>query len=115
MTRAREEEMRLAGAALGHDEALAAGDALVLDGNAAGGLLQEVFGWDVSGSLAQCANCGNVAECATLLVWSGGPGTVLRCSVCHEVVIRIAATPAGVFIDARGAVSIRRPSPPGPA
>lgn len=89
------------------------GDELILDGNAVAGLLEEVFGWEMTASPAQCAHCGHVGECGTLLAFVGGPGTVLRCSVCKEIVLRIVQTETATYVDARGAAYIRRPSPPG--
>lgn len=86
--------------------------ALVLDGNAVAGLLEEVFGVEMTATPAQCAHCGHVGECGTLLAFVGGPGTVLRCSVCREVVVRIVRTETATYVDARGATYIRIPFPP---
>lgn len=101
------EAMRRGDVGLGQDEALAAGDSLVLDGNAVAGLLEETLGWDVTAEVAQCASCWNVAEGGTLLAFVGGPGTVLRCSVCHEVVVRIVRTDQATYVDARGMSYLR--------
>ena len=38
-----------------------------------------------------------------------GPGIVLRCSICSEVVMRIVETPDGLYLDARGAAYLRLP------
>jgi len=108
-TRWRNEEMRLADAAIGRPEELAPADALVLDANAMAGLLEEIFGWDLTAELARCTYCGTVAAGGTLLAFAGGPGTVLRCSVCHEAVIRIVRTPEAIYVDARGAAFLRLP------
>src|SRR3989304_5620728 len=76
------------------------------------GLLEEVFGWEITAQLTQCANCGHVAECGALLAFVGGPGTVLRCSVCKEVVVRIGRTDRAPYVDARGASFFRLPGSP---
>ena len=94
------------------DEPMAIDRALTLDGNAVAGLLEEVFGWEMTAMPAQCASCGHVGECGTLLVFAAGPGTVLRCSVCQEVVVRIVRSKRGTYVDARGAVFIRLPAAP---
>lgn len=86
------------------------GARLVLDGNAVGGELAELFGFDVTGAAAQCAHCGNVAVGGTLVAFTHGPGTVLRCSICREVVIRFVRTPAAVYLDVRGLTYLRRPA-----
>ncbi len=96
------------------DESLDLARALTLDGNAVAGLLEEVFGWDMTAEPSKCAHCGNVGDGGTLLAFVGGPGTVLRCSVCKEVVVRIVRTETATYIDARGAAFIRLPEAPQP-
>jgi hypothetical protein len=64
-------------------------DALMLDGNAVAGELEELLGFDMTAVMHRCTRCGNRAAMATLLAYTGGPGTVLRCSICREVVIRL--------------------------
>ena len=80
---------------------------LMLDANATAGILQEIFGTEMTASPTECANCGNEAEVGTLLAFTQGPGIVLRCSACENVVIRITQTPDAVYLDARGAVYLR--------
>lgn len=81
---------------------------LTLDANAVGGLLIEIFGTDMTAAASQCAHCGNRAEVATLRAYIHAPGTVLRCSVCHDVVVRIMRTADGRYlVDARGAAFFR--------
>jgi len=80
---------------------------LMLDANAVAGLLQEVFGVEMTVVPAECAGCGNRAEIGTLLAFTRGPGIVLRCAACMQVVLRIVQTPDSVYIDARGAVYLR--------
>jgi hypothetical protein len=59
----------------------------------------------------ECANCGYEAEMGTLLAFTQGPGIVLRCSTCENVVLRIVQTPDAIFLDARGAVYLRLAQP----
>lgn len=86
---------------------------LMLDANAVAGLLYEIFGVEMTASPTECASCGNAAEMGTLTAFTHGPGIILRCSSCENVVIRIVQTPDAVYIDARGAVYLRlsRPTP----
>lgn len=79
----------------------------MLDGNAAAGALRDIFGAEMTAAPAECASCGNVAELGALDAWMDGPGIVLRCPVCGQVVIRIVDTPHGRYLDARGAVYVR--------
>jgi len=83
--------------------------ALVLDGNAVGGELAELLGSDMTAVMHRCANCGNRGAMATLRAYTGGPGIVLRCSICHEVVIRLVRTPTGTLLDVRGAAYLAMP------
>lgn len=80
---------------------------LMLDANALAGLLQEVFGVEMTAVPSQCAGCGNEAEVGSLLAFVHGPGYILRCSACKQVVLRIVQTPESYFIDARGAAYLR--------
>ncbi len=80
---------------------------LMLDANAAAGLLQEIFGTDMTAAPTECANCGQEGEIGTLLAFTQAPGVVLRCPSCENVVVRIVQTPNAFYIDARGAVYLR--------
>jgi predicted RNA-binding Zn-ribbon protein involved in translation (DUF1610 family) len=80
---------------------------LVLDANAVAGDLEELFGTDLTAVVHRCAHCGNLGPMATLLAYVHGPGTVLRCSICREVVMRYVLSPSGARIDLRGAAELR--------
>ncbi len=80
---------------------------LVLDGNSAAAVLQEIFGLEMTDSPAECVHCGNVAEIGTLPMYGQEMGAVLRCSVCENVVMRILETPEAIYLDVRGAVRLR--------
>lgn len=81
-----------------------------LDGNAVAGALHEWFGVEMTAAPGECTHCGNVAAIATLHAYTSGPGIVLRCSICHGVVLRFAKTPQGTILDARGAAWLLRPT-----
>ena len=80
---------------------------LMLDANAVAGLLHEIFGTEMTAQPTECAGCGNEAEIGALLAFTQGPGIVLRCSACENVMIRIVQTPDAIYLDARGAVYLR--------
>ena len=63
-------------------------DPLVLDANAVAGDLREIMGVEITTYVARCAHCGNRGALGTLRAWTHGPGVVLRCVICSEVVIR---------------------------
>jgi hypothetical protein len=77
-----------------------------VDGNAAAGVLSELFVTDLTVARARCAGCGKTGTVATLLVYAHGMGTVMRCPDCDTVVLRIARTPTHIWLDATGATSI---------
>jgi hypothetical protein len=80
-------------------------DDYTLDANAVAGMLEEVFGREMTAADSQCAHCGNRAQVGTFRVYDvHGPGIVLRCSVCAEIVIRLVRRPDGTFlVDVSGA------------
>jgi hypothetical protein len=82
-------------------------DELTVDGNAAAGTLFEIFGVEMTAAPTECASCGNEGEMGTLLAFIEGPGIVLRCPACENVVLRIVETPEAILLDARGAVYLR--------
>ena len=74
---------------------------LVLDGNAVGGLLSEIFGEDLTALGSTCPDCGRRGELATLRAYTHAPGVVLRCPACDAVLVRVVRTPGGIRYDAR--------------
>jgi len=80
---------------------------LMLDGNAVAGLLGELFTAEMTAAPSECVSCGNVAAIGTLHAYTRGPGSILRCSICGSVVLRVVRTPEAAYLDARGAVYVR--------
>ncbi len=62
---------------------------LRLDGNAAAGILREVFVHEMSTSRGACASCGAIAQIGSqhLYMTPLSPGAVLRCQVCEETLM----------------------------
>ena len=60
-----------------------------LDGNAAGGLLNEVFGGEMTTAVGTCATCGTTGPVAETVVYLAAPGTVIRCRACASVLMVI--------------------------
>ena len=55
---------------------------LPLDGNAAAGLLGELFALDVTVAEITCGSCGVVAEVGETRVYGGVMGAIFRCPRC---------------------------------
>ena len=76
-----------------------------LDGNAAGGLLREVFAFDATAARMTCAGCTRTVQMGELRLYAIELGAILRCPSCDEAVIRIGRTPRGLWLDLRRAAA----------
>jgi hypothetical protein len=74
-----------------------------LDGNAAAGLLSELFTLDITAATLTCDGCRAVVEIGAARVYGGAMGSIFRCPDCDHAMIRLVRTPAGFFIDLKGA------------
>ncbi len=81
----------------------------LLDGNAVAGLLEDVFGADMTSAGATCAGCGAVAVLAELAVYARGPGTVVRCRGCGTAVMVLVTVRGTTCVDLAG---LRELEPP---
>lgn len=89
-------------------------EALRLDGNAASGMLAEIFMYDMTSAQGTCANCGHSGPLGALLMYGGQTGIILRCPTCDHVQLRIMHIPgsgqqrAGQYcLDMRGMTLLR--------
>lgn len=81
--------------------------ALMVDGNAVAGELQQVFGRDVTMAVTRCCSCAVDTPLGALMAFVRGPGVVLRCPTCDTVIVRIVETPTQYYVDTRGATFMR--------
>jgi hypothetical protein len=63
-------------------------DALMLDGNAVAGLLQEVFAVEMTTAIGTCNGCGATDAVGALHVYRGA-GVVMRCPHCGNALVTI--------------------------
>lgn len=77
-----------------------------LDGNAAAGLLSEVFCGEPSSAVIICAGCGATAAIGALPVYGLELGAIVRCPHCDTAVLRVGAAGAMLWLDLRGAISL---------
>ena len=85
-------------------------ETLRLDGNAAAGLLGEIFALEMTSALCTCAHCGHVAPLGSLVLYGGQMGTILRCPTCEQVQMRIVRIPergGQYWIDMQGMSRLR--------
>jgi hypothetical protein len=73
-----------------------------LDGNAAGGILQAIFPFDMTLVQATCTGCSATNVIGALTVYMHGMGTVVRCPSCESVLIRVAQTNGRYWLDMQG-------------
>lgn len=80
--------------------------ALPLDGNAAAGLLTQVFACEMTVAVVTCGGCGAAGPVGEARAFGGAMGAILRCARCDTAVVRLARTPRGFWLDMRGARSV---------
>ena len=73
----------------------------MLDGNAAAGLLQEVFAVEVTTMVATCGGCGAAQAVGATHAYEGA-GVVLRCAGCGAVLATIVRGDGRLWIGLRG-------------
>jgi len=60
---------------------------LVVDGNAMGGVLGEVFLHEMTSARVCCSGCGGIEPVGAERVYMQAPGIVMRCSHCEAVML----------------------------
>lgn len=87
-------------------------DDTILDGNAAAGLLGEVFAGDMTVAVTSCAGCGSTHPVGELRAYLQAPGLVLRCGSCGTVQLRMVRTAERAWLDFSGVRWLRVEFPP---
>lgn len=80
-----------------------------LDGNAIAGVLEQLFGRDMTVTLGRCNGCGAEREVGAFYVYRAA-GIVVRCPDCDNVLLRIVEGRDRMWIDARGLATMQIPS-----
>ena len=73
-----------------------------LDGNAAAGVLGEIFPFEMTIAQTTCVRCGSISRVGALTVYMHNMGTVLRCIGCENVLIRVVRGPGRYWLDLKG-------------
>lgn len=76
-------------------------------GNAAAGAFAEFLGSDVTTAMLTCGKCCHATIFAEGHVYNRGPGIVVRCPGCDEVLARLVRTSTDMWFDFCGAQSWR--------
>jgi hypothetical protein len=77
-----------------------------LDGNSIGGILESVFGRDLTVALGVCGGCGAKRHVGALHVYRGA-GIVVRCPDCGAVLMRLVESPERLWIDLQGLATMQ--------
>ena len=73
-----------------------------LDGNAAGGVLGQIFALEMTMAEVICASCDTVGPIGAALVYGMAMGAIIRCPGCGEALIRVAHGPQRYWVDFSG-------------
>ena len=87
----------------------------VVDGNAVGGTLAEIFAVDMTVARTTCATCADNRPVAELRAYVRAAGTVLRCASCGAAQFRLVRAPDRAWLDLRGVevLQLQLPDPGG--
>jgi Family of unknown function (DUF6510) len=77
-----------------------------LDGNSIGGLLESVFGRDLTVALGVCGTCGAERQVGAFHVYRAA-GIVVRCPDCDAVLMRVVEAPQRTWIDMQGVATMQ--------
>ncbi len=77
-------------------------DELRLDGNAAAGLLQELFAFEITTATTICDGCERASPVGALLFYGRELGAVLRCPGCNQVMMVVTRPHDEWWLDLRG-------------
>ena len=72
--------------------------AVVLDGNAAAGILSEVFAGDVTMIIGVCGVCGAIAPLAETVVELDEAAAIVRCRSCTHTLVTVLREPTGMRV-----------------
>ena len=78
-----------------------------LDGNAAGGLLGEIFEVEMTTAVVVCAGCGASGSVGATVVYLSAVGAVVRCAGCGQALIRVARVRGWPCVDLGGVAELR--------
>ena len=72
-------------------------------------MLYDIFGGEMTMAQAACGGCGARGPLAECEVYLGGPGVVVRCRVCHAIVMVLVEVHEVVCVDLGGLSELEFP------
>jgi hypothetical protein len=73
-----------------------------LDGNAAAGMLQAIFPFEMTLAQVTCTGCSTTNVIGATAAYLHGMGTIVRCPRCDNVLIRMVHARGRYLLDMRG-------------
>jgi hypothetical protein len=73
-----------------------------LDGNAAGGVLGQIFAFEMTTTEVICAHCDAIGPIGAAVVYATAMGMIIRCAGCGEALIRVAYGPQRFWVGFSG-------------
>jgi ribosomal protein S27E len=77
-----------------------------LDGNAAAGALAALFAVEPTTIMITCEGCGREGAMATLKLYGGAMGMILRCPECDTANVRFSDAGTRATVDLRGSTRL---------
>jgi Family of unknown function (DUF6510) len=81
----------------------------MLDGNAIAGMLEDIFGADMTTAACTCAGCGRRGSVAETTVYLYAPGVVVRCPQCDAVLAVVVERRTVYCVDLNGMSALGSP------
>ncbi|HEX6510176.1 MAG TPA: DUF6510 family protein [Chloroflexota bacterium] len=78
-----------------------------LDGNAAAGMLQEIFPVEMTMVTMRCRGCGALAPAGAEMVYMDAPGMVMRCLHCESVLLTLVRADGRYWLNLPGVVCLQ--------
>ena len=72
-----------------------------LDGNSIAGMLEVLFGHDMTEVVGVCAGCGAMRQVGALHVYRAA-GIVVRCPDCESVLMQVVESPERTWVSLQG-------------
>jgi hypothetical protein len=78
-----------------------------VDGNAAAGMLEEIFPVEMTMVMMRCTGCGTMAPAGAETVYMDAPGMVMRCVQCESVLLTLVRSDGRYWLNLPGAVCLQ--------
>ena len=78
-----------------------------VDGNAAAGMLQEIFPVEMTMVMMRCTGCGRMETAGAEMVYLDAPGMVMRCLHCESVLLTMVRADGRYWLNLPGVACLQ--------